>query len=428
MQRLCTLLPVILVLFSLFMPSVFAQSTGLSMSSTSENRGLQLATPTSVQNAMVTEVVQAMPDLSEHVALATAHGLIVEAASNKTVRYLWMSGDDEVVVGDNLPALVADKSELEVTLQSLCRDKINQLEQSFGITISRDETILYGGKRPGVSTEHQLEVRQPSIGEVIALEYALKRSLPTTPSKRQLQVIFCRNEAFTNAIAEWELSSRGVPTVLVNLCSSREPLEYILLHELSHHSQFKSGLNPLTPYDWSLVRQLGWQTFTNPLTGETSWAIETQSGLFKRSTVDRFWVRCNKNGQPLNQEGDRVRRQCEAWRCSYTEIRKLAVIRPCTSYIDNPLEVMAEGIAMYRAGGVRRTELLRRSPELYSIVKSFDERLIARQFGSKLMRNLSGLIVDASTENSSAIVEFEKRSTPADVSVGPIRSAMLSKR
>lgn len=341
--------------------------------------------------------------------LADQHGLAIEQTGS-SVRYLAYVGYDEVTVGSY--SQLTSEAELKERSEELKRkgeEKLAALERKFAVTVSRNQTIKYAanhGAKP--DQERTIDVRQPTFGETLALEYALKRSLPSAGSKTELQFLFPLQSSLNGALAEWELSAKNKPTVVVEPTASDRPLEYVLLHELSHHSQYRMGLNPLAPFDWKMTNSLGWRTYTNPLTGETDWAIATTTGLlYKYSNAMRRWISCNKAGQPVDCIGSRVAHQRDADHMTTKEIAAIAKVRPCTAYMNNPLEVMAEGLAMYRMSEHHRSILLKKSPELYEIIKDFDQKLIAKHYGAGMMRSVNGLVVGFNDKAVSNVREFE---------------------
>ncbi len=344
-------------------------------------------------------------------AIAQKHGISLRRSAD-SIDYIANLPGQPVVVRSG-KAFEETEESISEELSQLTVSKIQSLENRFGITVSREQSIRYSPKRPNDSEpESLMQVRQPSLGEVLAVEYALERSLPETNGKFQLQILFPKTISTLGALAKWEISSRNKATIIVEPTGGirEQSLEYVLLHELSHHSQYKMGYDPLSPYGWRFCNQLGWHCFKNPLTGESDWTLETQSSsLYKYSTPLHCWVSCNRAGQPVDETGARVKHQYEANHLTSKQILEMAKVRPCTSYIDNPLEVLAEGLAMYRIDRLHRARLMERTPELYNIVKDFDQQVILRQFGAGLMRSVEGQVVATSTHDTSGVIAFEQQ-------------------
>lgn len=343
---------------------------------------------------------------------AEKHGLFLRTSADDGELITYLNSEPVVVLklpGRSQSDAQADLSNL---LETACAEKIAELEATYGVSISRNGVIEYAGKHgPVPEPARTIEVRQPNFGEVLSLEFALKRTLPhAKQGKTSLQFLFLIQPSTNGALAEWELSSNNKPTVLIQPACSERPLEYVLMHELSHHSQYKMGLNPLAPFEWKVCNSLGWQTFDNHLTGERNWAMVTKSGsLYKYSNHLRRWISCNKSGQPVDSIGTRVAHQSEADYMTSKELAQIALVRPATTYMNNPLEVMAEGLAMLRMGQQQRRVLLEKSPELYDLVKDFDQRLIDKQFGTGMVRTLDGLVAERSSDKVISIANFEQQ-------------------
>ncbi|MBY0551138.1 MAG: hypothetical protein K2W95_27915 [Candidatus Obscuribacterales bacterium] len=365
--------------------------------------------------AMFPQTAPGQSSLDE--ALASKHGLFTQQHGSD-IEYFAYIGDKQIAVSNYSPLTgEMDLKKRDEDLQRKTEEKLAALERKFAITVSRNQTIKHAANHGAkLEKERAIDVRQPNFGETLALEYALERSLPTTGSKTELQFLFPLQCSLNGALAEWELSTKNKPTVVVEPGTGDRQLEYVLMHELSHHSQYKMGLDPLAPFNWKMTHSLGWQTFTNPLTGETDWAIATTTGLlYKYSSSMRKWISCNKSGQPVDCIGSRVAHQREADHMTSKEIASIAKVRPCTAYMSNPLEVMAEGLAMYRMSKVHRSALLKKSPELYEIIKDFDQKLIAKHYGAGMMRSVDGLVVSLNDSAESHVRDFESHiiaSTP----------------
>lgn len=343
--------------------------------------------------------------------IARQAGLYLRREGDET-QYLARLGTAELLL-HSAPG-VNDPEAAEKVSQELCRkaaQKTEDLIRRFSITISDEEPIRYAAKSSTVEQYTLIKTRKPTLGELCSLEYALERSLKDGANS-QLQVIFAASTYTHGALAKWELSSKNRPTIIIEPRAPHfeEGLEYVLLHELGHHSEYKLGYDPSNPYGWKLINSLGWSTFTNSATGESDWSITTKDGMqFKYSMTLRTWVSCNKNGQPVDQFGRRVKHQYEAVCLSSETVIENAKIRPATRYIDNPLEVLAEGLAMYRLNETQRARLLERSPELYKIVQDFDQKALDKYFGPDMFRAADGRVVSKTDVIAAkAVNELEK--------------------
>lgn len=349
-------------------------------------------------------------DIAEfHHEISHVHGLTLRKRGS-AVEYIALVGDEQILVGSTATH-GEDRARLKEEFTRQTTEKIEQLERRFGLSISREQILRHGPKTcPEATAISSIALRIPHLGELLALEYALERSLP--PGKSQLQIFFSKTATTPGALAKWELSASNKPTIIVEPASHKRSheLEYVLMHELSHHSQYKMGYNPMTPFEWRFCEMLGWHSFKNPLTGETDWSIATQTGTrYKYSMPLHCWVSCNKSGQPVDAAGSRVKHQYDAVRLSGTEIVKVAKVRPCTNYVDSPLEVLAEGLAMFRMTGTHRARLLQTSPELYALVKDFDQRQLDRHFGAGFIRAANGQVVSSTAVTAEGVRMLEQK-------------------
>ncbi len=396
----------LMVLFCLFGSSpVEASKLGLPVSMTPEREERFRDRSDSGSGLIMVPKVLYSRTPNNDVSIAQEHGLVVLRSDNNSVRYVTFLAGDEITVRTGLSASAEDKEAISAELTKMAIEKVEQIEKRFGISISRNGVIPYTGKHGAdhhLTTE--LEVRQPLLGEVLALEYALERSLPESNGKKELQILFSSQILFPDRLAEWELSSKDKPTIIVGSDRDDWALEYVLMHELAHHTQYRMGYRPMASYGWRPGKELGWTVFSNPLTGESGWSVTRQDGqLFKHSSSLGKWVRCNREGQPVDVCGKRVKRNAEAELLTHREMLSSARIRPCTSYMNNPMEVQAEGLAMYRMSGHHRSHLLQKSPELYRLVQDFDQKMIKQEFGEKLIRAANGRVVPRTNEIASEL-------------------------
>ncbi|MBX9939941.1 MAG: hypothetical protein K2Y32_11845 [Candidatus Obscuribacterales bacterium] len=97
--------------------------------------------------------------------------------------------------------------------------------------------------------------------------------------------------------------------------------------------------------------------------------------------LGKRWLRVDLQGQLLDQSGKAVSKLEEAHILSNKEIRAIALVRPATDYFDNPIEVFAESMRLYRMGGEARDLLYQESPLLYKITAEQDQAELDLYFG-----------------------------------------------
>jgi hypothetical protein len=393
----------LIVLCAAFVATPVSSSTPVPVEANTENGHICAKVPG--EFTPLAPIILGEPSMDREVA--KRHSLQV-IRSNGQARYVTFLAGSQVTAFEATLATDSTKGQIDNELTKLARQKLEQLEDRFGIYISRDGLMQYAAKSAGNANPRFVPFRQPKLGEVLALEYALERSLPEFCSRNQLQILYSPDPLYGNRIAQWELSSKERSTIIVGKNSGSWMLDYVLMHELAHHSQFKMGLQKGSAICARQCKELGWSTFSNPQTGMTGWMINTKGDpSYKYSENLQCWVRCNTSGQPLNAEGQRVKRQVEAQQLTDKDIRRIAAVRPCTSYMSNPLEVQAEGLAMYRLGAEQRSQLKAVSPELFELVEDFDKRFIRKDFGVQMVRSADGRIIsteEIASRNSNSTI------------------------
>lgn len=341
------------------------------------------------QSAVNTNVARAVPiifhnpDLEQHET-----GVYIREHDDHVQGIAMVAGEAKAVLS------APDRDSLKDRLNAVLDRKMQELQSRFGIKISRDAEVNE------TSTGQKVRSREPKLSELFALEYALEHSspsfLPRNKSKKQLKVAFLKDWNCYGALANWTLDPSGNPVIFVEPeYKSQCSLESTLMHELSHHSQYRLGLDPANFAKWDLAAELGWRHFKNPFTGENGWCVKTKDGkLYKFSNCLGLWIRCNDHGQPVADDGTRVRKQIEAENLTNERLAAIAVIRPATSYFTTPAEVLAEGMMLLRMNERTRKYLRHMSPELFEIVQALDQKEIDQTFGTgRMFRSASGVLV-----------------------------------
>src|SRR5262249_4722046 len=150
-------------------------------------------------------IVLSLLGAGEKFPLADNHGLWRQEVDDKgTVEYsIFLGGGNVVVKSTSLNQEKEQAAALNAEFCSMALKKIKNLEERFGIAISRDGVIKYGKPGSHLRPHGRLDVRTPVLGEVLALEYALERSLPAYDGKARLQILFPRSMFMIGTLAEW---------------------------------------------------------------------------------------------------------------------------------------------------------------------------------------------------------------------------------
>lgn len=350
--------------------------------------------PIYLRSAPIHNVRPALPPLERGLWLDASNAIWQAIAMINGKRVVAASGSNNV--------------ELKHSIALSIDNKITELQSAYGVTISR------AGEVYSQNNTFSCRTRDPMLAELLALEYALSHTnsslIPRRKIAKTLRFCFLTETNCPGAIADWSLDANDKPVIAIEpAVTDSYTLESVLLHELSHHSQYCMGLNPKEIALWKTGIAAGWHYFQNPGTGETGWAIRTKDHkLFKFAQRLHLWVRCNDKGQPLNIDGQRVKRQSEAEQQQHWQISKAAIIRPATYYFCNPAEMLAEGMMLFRMNEETRAYLMRVSPELYDFVKAEDQRELDKNFGNTVkIRTPDGLVVDNNNSARISVSNFE---------------------
>lgn len=268
--------------------------------------------------------------------------------------------------------------------------KIEELELRFGVKISR------GGDKvlnpfAGESDVLFMATRDPTDRELINLEGALERSTPS--AEGNLPIYFLgwmpgtrfRNRRWQAAGVHW----RGTVYIGPDCPGYTDYFQrHLFTHEIVHHGQYRHKLFDGNFAD--IVAPLGWKEVKLG-NGLLVWTIEACGG--HRYWFDKpagLWhrLKVSEGGLPARSRDNPHIPSCD--------MRKRALVRPISDYLDNPVEMITEGTTEFRMGAEEREKLLRKSPVLYRVVKDLDLREIrcSRQKQNRTcIRNIDGFLV-----------------------------------
>lgn len=283
-------------------------------------------------------------------------------------------------------------------------DKMAELERLYKVRFTSPESRannpwhLRIKSQSSIARVPWLERRLPIWDELVGLEAALERSIPSNLGSQGLtfnfydlpRTLHARLSDMSGAV--WSGSRihfQPGSRILDPLNAAEERLwgqrtmQSLATHEIAHNGQYNVKLfdeKVLEP----LATRLGWVKAKTG--GPDAWLFESQGGQqYRFDASTRQWHYAG--GEPRSSKDPH-------WFTS-DDLRKRAAVRPISDYFDNPVEMITEGMTIFRSGPAQREWLSYKSRPLYSVVKEVDQLEIHRFFKPKgnqprLTRNLEG--------------------------------------
>ncbi len=250
--------------------------------------------------------------------------------------------------------------------------------------------------------------RAPRADELRALETVLYRNQQMDVNA--LQFAFVNPGRLTDSNTMWGCYSRsgnnGNPRVSIMPlrpgAMGWQALEGTLEHELVHHEQY----NLWGASEWGSASS---PASTTRLIADMGWRRDRTRGVnIFHDRAGNEWERVDSRWAPIvdgKPSGD------TASRVTDEAMRGRARVRPSTNYFNNPGEMHAECMAMFR---MSRELLFTESRQLYDLCRRWDQEGIDAGWGtaggrSRVIRAIDGSLVQASEANLRAVRETEER-------------------
>lgn len=282
--------------------------------------------------------------------------------------------------------------------------KIEDLEARFGIKLSkRGDRVRNPFER--ASGVPFMATRGPSDRELVNLEGARGRSIPSFEGNLTIY--------FLDWMPHTSYRKRSWQAAGVHFCGAvyigpdcPDYTDYwqrhLFTHEIAHHGQYRHRLFD-NGFD-DIVAPLGWKT-AKLANGLPVWTFEASSGhryWFNRE--NRLWhrLKVSEGGLPARLQDKPQIPSCD--------MRKRALVRPISDYLDNPVEMITEGTTEFRMGPEEREKLLRKSPVLYRVVKALDQleiRCSRLKQNRTCIRNIDGFLVQPDEDAAAWIDALE---------------------
>ena len=373
--------------------------------------------------------------------------LISQDATGKQLIYTVRSGES------NIDILTSDNSNAGLTnaekqIEQLTKAKEKQLNADFKLRFSKENEEVVGqvaiAPDGTFSNGKMIYARAPYLNELYSIESVMERALPSQlakDGKEGVKFYFLKDSLYQDdhgAIAVYVHSDKeDKPAIYVSkdgigatLVKKGESLEWqggidahMLLHEFSHNSHVRLGLNE----EKRLIQfsnRCGFAPFERPGTKETIWALRSKDGkLYRLDKEIGGWQHIDDKGNLVKSDKSANLTDSANLTKPSTdkteilddiEMAKQAEVRPPTFYFDNPLEMAAEGMAMLKESASSRKQLLTTTPVFYQFMKEKDQEEINLAFGldangkAKLIRRPDGKLTANDEAAQKIILEFEK--------------------
>ncbi len=356
-------------------------------------------------------------------SFARANHFELEARGNDFVYGMQVGGKKLELI--RTPATEKGLREAEEQLKELVRQEAINLEKTYKISIAQQgEPVDYQrSSSDSPKSDHIVLARAPELFDLYGVRAALEKS-PSSASGRDGQGLkfFWLNEKVITEIgpyATFQTDQNGRGSVYIwpaareikhatedDLTESQRKISYytrerevswqsIILHELGHNTADKLGyekkssvneiVSELSAAGEKLAEDIGWVKRRDVENSGEDWLLVGKSvddngkpATFVPDHNNIFfssYLRWRADGGAVNAKGKVVPAH-EGQKLSEQEMMAEALVTPPTFYFDNPAELYAEGMKLYRLGDSARSHLQKVSPKLYEIVKRDNQREI----------------------------------------------------
>lgn len=368
--------------------------------------------------------------------VARESGLSAKVTADKVEFTLALDGQTKVIA--KCDKTDQGLTEAEKEIQKQVQEKKASIRRTYGVTFSADNEEVekqvtgVGPNETLIRNNKMIHAREPRLGELYGIEAALTHSVPShldSDGKTPVKFYFLKDTYMegdtSGTVANFVAKDKnGKAAVYFGPRQSdsrpitekdaeklkitdEHSIESLLTHELAHNAVYRLKWDdPAT-----LERQckaVGWTTHQT-LTGETTWIIKAKAGeLYRISTELDNWVRCDDKGRYLNDKGVPCSGEDKAQKITPEQMRDRAILRPPTNYFDNPIEMFAESMMMFRVSGTKRAEFAKSSPLLYKFIREQDQADIDLTYErDKKIRLPDGALADKNDANKKIVSDFE---------------------
>ena len=388
---------------------------------------------------------------------ATKNGINVSFEKNRFVFTLKAGGDIELF---STRATKDGLDSAKAKLKTLVDAKVKKISDKFDVEFATDGEVIdkqwVKNDKGEWTQDKDVLCRAPRLNELYGIEAALYRAQPSHMGKdggKPLKFYFLTDDLTKGErpLASWRANRNGRPAIhyYPGSCDGRPILERdapfnpkaslghaygsieaLTLHEISHNHQNNIGW--WTDLQKDEADKFGFRDCGTDSDGNRIWALKStrkdsngEPVYYRWNEKTSVYVACDETGNDIVGEPE----------ISKSALRKIAAHRPMTYYFPSPSETYAEGVMVYRLGGVYRASLLKENPGLYKVVKRLDQKEIDNVYGhdvryewrqgfdqwgnqvsyqvevsrtSRYIRNSDGNVVANNKKNAKAVQEFEQ--------------------
>lgn len=258
------------------------------------------------------------------------------------------------------------------------QSRVNEIQQRHNVRIAPADLSYTSAGRDGAA----LMTRQPTYLELDALDRALSRNPRDTDDG--LNIAFLRDTPDSRRTGAWGryVSPGNLVEIydLHNYGRGRNGIEGVIEHELAHHEQSEAarrGGRDRASLDL-LYQNMGW---------DNGRIRDLDNNLWTYDFENRNWT-ATIDGEPAT--------------ISSSEMRERARVRPPSNYFTSSWEMHAEAVMAFRTD---RQNLMNDNPQLYSMIRDWDQDQLDRRYGSnadgtpRMIRDIDGTVISNTQEN-----------------------------
>jgi YD repeat-containing protein len=341
----------------------------------------------------------------------------VKGPDGQTTRHYYVEGEG----GTKLPVLDSNSDnplEVERQLHEWRANKEREIEQKYNVQFAHD-----GDRDNPLGKE--VELRDPRIDELLALEKGFEHSQPSTSTTNGRPVLVQFAVTPSSPYDAYVLGKAdGQQRILFEpLNRDFRGLEDTIIHEWTHNAEHNNDeRNPDVTRQFYEAQGYRNVKFKGPDGNDVEqWQMRDKDGNYWTQGPGQSpfgnWTRVDENGKPLKADGtpasgwdDR-----QAAKRDNDQMAEAAAVTPASSYHPNPVENGAEAERFFRGDEKSRGDLFRASPELYAAAKKFDQDDLDNDpaYGknadgtSKYIRLPNGTVGLNNEQNQKAVAEYE---------------------